>query len=62
MKSRPSKKYLCLVHFEIGKLMALSASERAKLDHDSLAYDQALIKRGHLLGAEALHLPPMRKS
>jgi hypothetical protein len=47
-------KYLCAVYFEPGALQGLSATERAELDKDSLAYDQDLMNRGHFIAASAL--------
>jgi hypothetical protein len=47
-------KYLCAVYFEPGALAGLSATERAELDRDSLAYDQDLVKKGHFIAASAL--------
>ncbi len=47
-------KYLCAVYFEPKDLQGLSASERADLDRDSLAYDQELVKKGHFVAASAL--------
>jgi hypothetical protein len=47
-------KYLCAVYLEPGALAGLSATERADLDRDSLAYDQDLLKKGHFLAAAAL--------
>jgi hypothetical protein len=47
-------KYLCLVYFEGSKLGAMSPSEKAALDRDSLAYDKRLQKDGHYIAAEAL--------
>jgi hypothetical protein len=47
-------KYLCAVYLEPGALAGLSATERAELDRDSLAYDQHLMKTGHFLAAAAL--------
>jgi hypothetical protein len=47
-------KYLCAVYLERGALQRLSASERADLDRDSLAYDQQLVKKGHFVAAAAL--------
>ena len=35
-------------------MAALSPSEKATLDHDSMAYDQDLSRRGHYIIAEAL--------
>jgi hypothetical protein len=51
------KKYLCLVYFELGHLLALSKQERVILDRDSLAYDKELKTRGHFLAAQALQSP-----
>jgi hypothetical protein len=47
-------KYLCLVYFEPHVLKALSASEHATLDHESLGYDDELRKSGHFIAAAAL--------
>jgi hypothetical protein len=47
-------KYLCLVYIEPHALARLSADERAALDRDSLAYDEALQSRGHYIQAAAL--------
>jgi hypothetical protein len=47
-------KYLCLVHFEEGKLSALSKSESEALTDESLAYDEELQRNGHLVVAHAL--------
>jgi hypothetical protein len=47
-------KYLCLVYFAPGALSALTADERAALDRESLAYDEALARRGKLVAASAL--------
>jgi len=47
-------KYLCLVYIEPQTLAGLSAEERAALDRDSLAYDEALQARGHYVLAAAL--------
>ncbi|HTY83921.1 MAG TPA: YciI family protein [Silvibacterium sp.] len=47
-------KYLCMVIVDEKKLNAMSASERRKLDDESLAYDETLRKSGHLLAAQAL--------
>jgi hypothetical protein len=47
-------KYLCLVYFE-GKIWdEMSQKEADTLTQESLAYDEELLKRGHLLAAEAL--------
>jgi hypothetical protein len=47
-------KYLCMVLIDEKKLEALSASESQALDDESLAYDDWLRKRGHLIAAQAL--------
>src|SRR5882762_2224422 len=47
-------KYLCLISFDERKLDALSKSELATLDEESLAYDQTLRKSGHFIAAQAL--------
>jgi hypothetical protein len=47
-------KYLCMVLVEEKKLEALSPSELQALDDESLAYDESLRKRGHLITAQAL--------
>lgn len=47
-------KYLCLVYFEQDVLNALSASDRAALDRESLSYDEELSTRGHYIVAAAL--------
>ena len=50
-------KHLCLVYFEGSRLDALSLAEKAQLDRDSLAYDEALRQSGHFIHAEALQSP-----
>ena len=47
-------KYLCLVYCEEETLNALSADEMNVLVNDSLDYDDALQKAGHLIVAQAL--------
>jgi hypothetical protein len=47
-------KYLCMVLVDEKKLEALSPSELQALDDESLAYDDSLRKRGHLITAQAL--------
>jgi len=47
-------KYLCMVLVDEKKLHALSESELQALDDESLAFDDALRKKGHLLAAQAL--------
>jgi hypothetical protein len=53
----PIMKYLCLVWCEEGKFEALSKVEREQIDRDSLAYDQDLVRTGHMIAAEALQPP-----
>jgi|SRR5208282_4735858 len=47
-------KYLCAVYVEPKAMKALSARERATLDRESMAYDDALRRSGHYMVAEAL--------
>jgi hypothetical protein len=47
-------KFLCLVYFEPETLAALSPSEKATLDRDSVAYDEKLNRRGHYITSDAL--------
>jgi hypothetical protein len=47
-------KYLCMVLVDEKKLHALSESELQTLDDESLAFDDTLRKKGHLLAAQAL--------
>jgi hypothetical protein len=47
-------KYLCMVIVDEKKLKTMSASDSQALDDESLAYDNALRKRGHFLAAQAL--------
>ena len=47
-------KYLCMVFYDEKNLDALSKSELQALDDESLAYDEALRKRGQLIAAQAL--------
>lgn len=47
-------KFLCLVYFEPRTMSALSPSEKASLDRDSMAYDKELGRRGNYIVAEAL--------
>ena len=47
-------KYLCLVYVEPAVFRALPAAERAEIDRDSGAYDQALDRSGHYILAAAL--------
>jgi hypothetical protein len=47
-------KYLCMVIIDEKKLESLSSADSQTLDDESLAYDQALRDKGHLLAAQAL--------
>ena len=47
-------KYLCMVILDEKNLDALSKSELQALDDESLAFDETLRKRGHLIAAQAL--------
>lgn len=50
--------YLCLVHFDDKAVFAnLDEAQKARLDVDSLGYDQELAKSGNLVRAEALQPP-----
>lgn len=50
-------KYLCQVWFDGALLEAMSPQEKAELDRNSLAYDQGLVRSGHMIHAEALQSP-----
>ena len=47
-------KFLCLVYFEPETLAALSPTEKATLDRDSMAYDKELNRRGNYITSDAL--------
>jgi hypothetical protein len=47
-------RYICLVHFEHEKLTSQSEADRREFDRRSLAYDEDLKARGHLVHAEAI--------
>jgi hypothetical protein len=47
-------KYLCMVLVDEKKLNAMSEEEAQELDDDSLAFDDTLRKKGHLIAAQAL--------
>lgn len=47
-------RYICLVHFEHSKLNGLPEAERREFDRRSLAYDEELKARGHLIHAQAV--------
>jgi hypothetical protein len=53
-------RFLCLVYFKPDTLAALSPSEKATLDRDSMAYDGELSRSGHYIVAEALE--PVRSA
>ena len=54
MKGKKTMKYLLLARVDEQELEALSPKEAQKLNDDSLAYDDTLRKRGHLIAAQAL--------
>lgn len=47
-------RFVCLVYFEPEAMAALSPSEKATLDRDSIAYDQELDRRGSYITSDAL--------
>jgi hypothetical protein len=47
-------KFLCLVYVEPATIPALSPTEKAALDRDSIAYDQELARTGHYIVSDAL--------
>ena len=47
-------RFLCLVYFKPETLAALSPSEKATLNRDSMAYNEGLRQRNHYIAAEAL--------
>lgn len=53
-------RFLCLVYFEPETLAALSPSEKATLDRDSMAYDDELRRSAHYIVADALE--PVRSA
>ena len=55
-------KYLCAVYLEPNALQGLSAGEQAKLNQDSLDYDDELAKQGHYIAASALQPPRTAKT
>jgi hypothetical protein len=55
-------KYLCLVYGEETVVTGLSSEEGRTLTRDSLAYDQELAKKGHLIEAQALQSVRTAKS
>lgn len=53
-------KYLCLVIYDEKKLEVMSKSELEALEVESLAFDEALRKSGHLIAADPLQ--PIRST
>jgi hypothetical protein len=49
--------YLCLVYLDGKEFGGRSKAELADIDRDSLAYDEELRRRGHLVAARALADP-----
>jgi hypothetical protein len=47
-------RFICLVYFEPENTAALSPSDKATLDRDSMAYDVDLGESGHFIAADAL--------
>ena len=47
-------KFLCLVYLEPATMAALSPTEGATLDRDSIAYDKELTGTGHYIVSDAL--------
>src|ERR1700740_1227364 len=47
-------RFLCLVYFAPETLLALSSTEKATLNRDSLAYNDELSGKNHYITAEAL--------
>jgi hypothetical protein len=47
-------RFLCLVYFKPEALAALSPSEKATLNRNSLAYNDVLREKSHYIAAEAL--------
>jgi hypothetical protein len=55
-------KYLCAVYLEPNALQDLSAGEQAKLNQDSLDYNDELARKGHYIAASALQPPRTAKT
>jgi len=55
-------KYLCCVYLTPNAYKDLSAEELAKLNRDSLAYNDELAKKGHYIAASALQPPQTAKT
>ncbi len=47
-------RFVCLVYVQPGTLEALSPSEKASLDRDSVNYDKELGRSGHYIVSDAL--------
>jgi len=45
---------MCLVHFEVPKLLDMPAAQRQEFDRRSAAYDKKLAAEGHYVIAEAI--------
>lgn len=54
-------KYLCAVYLGANALQGLSTGELAKLDRDSVAYNNELAKKGNFIAASALQPPGTAK-
>jgi hypothetical protein len=50
-------RYLCIVHIDPARMAALSEAEDRELTRDCMAYDQELLRSGHLIVAQALQAP-----
>jgi hypothetical protein len=50
-------RYLCAVHIDPALMAALTPAEDKQLTADCMAYDQELMRSGHLVVAEALQRP-----
>lgn len=55
-------KYLCAVYLEPNCYEGVSAGDMAKLNRDSLAYNDELAKKGHYIAASALQWPGTAKT
>ena len=55
-------RYLCAVYLEPNALQGLTAGEQAKLNRDSLNYDNELAKQGLYIAASALQPPGTAKT
>ena len=50
-------RYLCIVHIDPAIFSGLSEAEHRELSRACMAYDQELMRSGHLIAAEALDAP-----